>query len=123
MRRTILAVAVLALLVSAPAYAADYYTGILYAPSDAHHHCIAVNKGTGNITVTVEIFQPFTGPLSTCGPSIIGPNESVNCNTVAGDSVAICHVKTNSGGNTRSVFQIVGANGVFHEPSANLVPR
>jgi hypothetical protein len=104
-----------------PAHAADLYSAALASGLATGFQCTATNKGTGNITVTVQIKEALLSGevLATCGPSLIGPQAAVVCFDDTADRVAFCKVTTSSPANTRSVFSILNGSGA----SANAIPR
>jgi len=91
---------------------------VLYSPAlyndgtGTGHWCTAFNKSTGsNITVTVQLIEPFVGPVLTCGPSIIGPQTYSSCYTGATAGVPVfCKITTSSGSSTRGVLKSLDAN-------------
>src|SRR5262245_32517788 len=78
--------AVLALAVSAPAYATDLYSSALYSGAPPNTlYCTVMNSGATNIKVTIRIFEiaPTSdtnthGVIETC-VATVGPRGSVGC--------------------------------------------
>lgn len=74
--------------------------------------CSVMNKGTANITVTLEIISPDTDitPVD-CGPIILFPKDGTSC--FYGDNgfgnAAYCKVTTSNVANTRAIIMVLGA--------------
>jgi hypothetical protein len=117
------AMVALVLITAAPAHALDLYSAGLYSGSANGLQCTVINKGPGDMTVTIVIREALlTGEiLATCGPVEIGPQEETNCVVDPADRLAFCKVSTTKPANTRSVFSVLGAIG--SQSSANTVPR
>lgn len=105
---------------TAPAHAADLLTPLLRSSNGGGGHmCSIMNKGTTNITVTLQIVSPDSdlSPV-TCGPFALYPKDGTSC--FFGDNgfgnTAYCKVTTSNAANTRAILMVLG--GLFQAVAA-----